>query len=52
MPIASLTTGEIETKAMGPEFGAGHFLSAPYFQVTSSTLPVFLIAASSPALNT
>ncbi|KQO98089.1 ABC transporter substrate-binding protein [Methylobacterium sp. Leaf92] len=32
MPIASLTTGEIETKAMGPEFGAGHFLSAPYFQ--------------------
>jgi urea transport system substrate-binding protein len=32
MPIASLTTGEIETKAMGNEFGAGHFLSAPYFQ--------------------
>lgn len=32
MPIASLTTGEIETKAMGVEFGAGHFLSAPYFQ--------------------
>ena len=32
MPIASLTTGEIETKAMGAEFGAGHFLSAPYFQ--------------------
>ncbi|MEG6507685.1 transporter substrate-binding domain-containing protein [Methyloligella sp. 2.7D] len=32
MPIASLTTGEIETRAMGPEFGAGHFLSAPYFQ--------------------
>lgn len=33
MPIASLTTGEIETKAMGAEYGAGHFLSAPYFQV-------------------
>ena len=32
MPIASLTTGEIETRAMGAEFGAGHFLSAPYFQ--------------------
>ncbi|MEJ0093218.1 MAG: transporter substrate-binding domain-containing protein [Methylocella sp.] len=32
MPIASLTTGEIETRAMGNEFGAGHFLSAPYFQ--------------------
>ena len=33
MPIAALTTGEIETRAMGAEFGAGHFLSAPYFQV-------------------
>ena len=32
MPIASLTTGEIETRAMGAEAGAGHFLSAPYFQ--------------------
>ena len=32
MPIASLTTGEIETRAMGNEYGAGHFLSAPYFQ--------------------
>ena len=32
LPIASLTTGEIETRAMGPEAGAGHFLSAPYFQ--------------------
>ncbi|MGD9538713.1 MAG: transporter substrate-binding protein [Alphaproteobacteria bacterium] len=32
MPIAALTTGEIETKAMGNEAGAGHFLSAPYFQ--------------------
>lgn len=32
LPIASLTTGEIETKAMGAENGAGHFLSAPYFQ--------------------
>lgn len=31
-PIASLTTGEIETRAMGAEAGAGHFLSAPYFQ--------------------
>ncbi len=32
MPIAALTTGEIETAAMGHEAGAGHFLSAPYFQ--------------------
>ena len=32
LPIAALTTGEIETKAMGNEAGAGHFLSAPYFQ--------------------
>ncbi|MBL29205.1 MAG: ABC transporter substrate-binding protein [Rhodospirillaceae bacterium] len=32
MPIAALTTGEIEIRAMGAEFGAGHFLSAPYFQ--------------------
>ena len=32
MPIASLTTGEIETRAMGAENNAGHFLSAPYFQ--------------------
>ena len=32
MPIAALTTGEIETRAMGAEYGAGHFLSAPYFQ--------------------
>ncbi len=32
MPIAALTTGEIEIRAMGAEFGAGHFLSAPYFE--------------------
>lgn len=32
LPIAALTTGEIEIRAMGPEAGAGHFLSAPYFQ--------------------
>jgi len=32
LPIAALTTGEIETRAMGNEAGAGHFLSAPYFQ--------------------
>ena len=36
MPIASLTTGEIETRAMGNEFGAGHFLSAPYFQTMNN----------------
>jgi urea transport system substrate-binding protein len=32
LPIASLTRGEIEIRAMGAEAGAGHFLSAPYFQ--------------------
>jgi urea transport system substrate-binding protein len=32
MPIAALTTGEIELRAMGAEFGAGHFLSAPHFE--------------------
>jgi urea transport system substrate-binding protein len=32
LPIAALTTGEIEVRAMGAEAGAGHFLSAPYFQ--------------------
>lgn len=36
LPIASLTTGEIETRAMGAEAGAGHFLSAPYFQTLES----------------
>lgn len=36
LPIASLTTGEIETRAMGAEAGAGHFLSAPYFQTMDS----------------
>jgi len=32
LPIAALTTGEIEVRAMGAAAGAGHFLSAPYFQ--------------------
>ena len=32
LPRAALTTGEIEIRAMGAEAGAGHFLSAPYFQ--------------------
>lgn len=31
MPMASLTTSEVEIKAMGGEYGAGHFTSAPYF---------------------
>lgn len=33
MPVAALTRGEIEVRAMGADAGAGHFLSAPYFQV-------------------
>ena len=32
MPMASLTTSEEEIAAMGGEFAAGHFTSAPYFQ--------------------
>lgn len=31
MPMASLTTSEEEIKAMGGDFAAGHFTSAPYF---------------------
>ena len=31
MPMASLTTSEVEIAAMGGEYGAGHFTSAPYF---------------------
>ena len=31
MPMASLTTSEEEIAAMGGEFAAGHFTSAPYF---------------------
>ncbi|MBX5455116.1 MAG: transporter substrate-binding domain-containing protein [Acidobacteriia bacterium] len=31
MPMASLTTSEEEVRAMGGEFAAGHFTSAPYF---------------------
>jgi branched-chain amino acid transport system substrate-binding protein len=31
MPIGSLTTGEPEIAAMGPDAGAGHITSAPYF---------------------
>ncbi len=46
----SLTTGEIETRAMGAEFDAGHFLSAPYFQdVGQSHEPQVRARASSRA---
>jgi len=31
MPFASLTTSEEEVSAMGGEYAAGHFTSAPYF---------------------
>jgi urea transport system substrate-binding protein len=36
MPMASLTTSENEVAAMGGEAAAGHFTSAPYFQVHKS----------------
>lgn len=32
MPIASLTTGELQARAMGPKYCEGHFLAAPYFE--------------------
>ena len=32
MPTAALTTSEAEVRAMGYEFGDGHYCSAPYFQ--------------------
>lgn len=32
MPIASLTTSEVDNQAMGAAAGAGHITSAPYFQ--------------------
>lgn len=31
MPMASLTTSEVEVAAMGGNYAAGHFTSAPYF---------------------
>jgi len=36
MPMASLTTSENEVAAMGGDAAAGHFTSAPYFQVWDS----------------
>ena len=36
MPIASLTTSEVEISQMGAEIAAGHFTSAPYFQTIDS----------------
>ncbi|HEY1940748.1 MAG TPA: transporter substrate-binding domain-containing protein [Roseiarcus sp.] len=36
MPMASLTTSEDEIAAMGGEFAAGHFTSAPYFMSTDT----------------
>lgn len=36
MPMASLTTSEEEIAAMGGEFAAGHFTSAPYFMSNDS----------------
>ena len=36
MPMASLTTSEEEIAAMGGEFAAGHFTSAPYFMSTDT----------------
>lgn len=32
LPTASLTTSEIEVKSLGPAYGEGHILCAPYFQ--------------------
>jgi len=32
LPTASLTTSELEVRTLGPEYGEGHLLCAPYFQ--------------------
>ena len=43
MPTASLTTSEMEIRILGPEYGEGHILSAPYFQsLASSTNRAFV----------
>ena len=36
LPTAALTTSEMEVKAMGYEYGEGHYTSAPYFQSVDS----------------
>lgn len=36
LPTAALTTSEMEVKAMGYEYGEGHYTSAPYFQSINS----------------
>ncbi len=36
MPIGSLNASETELAAMGVEFGAGHYTSAPYFQTVNT----------------
>lgn len=36
MPIASLTTGELEVAQMGASAAAGHFTASPYFQSIES----------------
>ena len=37
VPIGSLNTSEVELAAMGVQFGAGHYTSAPYFQTVSTS---------------
>ena len=37
MPIASLTTLEVEVDQMGADVAAGHFTAAPYFQTIDSS---------------
>lgn len=36
MPMASLTTSEVEVAAMGGDYAEGHFTSAPYFMSNDS----------------
>ncbi|MBL8488822.1 MAG: transporter substrate-binding domain-containing protein [Rhodocyclaceae bacterium] len=36
VPIASLTTCEVEVEGMGAEYAVGHFTAAPYFQSIAS----------------
>jgi urea transport system substrate-binding protein len=50
IPTASLTTSEVEVRAMGYEFGEGHYCSAPYFQSLDNPANKFFVDAflSSP----
>ena len=51
MPMASLTTSEEEIAAMGGEFAAGHYTSAPYFMSHDSPENDKFVEADQKALG-